>query len=178
MSTAEAASLCERLAAGPQRGLGCAREVAAEALERPQVLRSLIDALTDERPLVVARAANALKRIHAADPNALEPFGGKLIRRALSCGVREARWNLLIVIGGLRLRGRDRPLAIDLMLEALGSSSALLRVFAMQALADTAHDDPALQDRVRQVIVRALEDTSAAVRARARKLAKHWCVAT
>ena len=82
----------------------------------------------------------------------------------------EARWNLAIVIGGLRLRGRERALAIDLMFEALASSSALMRVFALQALVEISAEDRALGERIRPAVSSGLEDPSAAVRARARKL--------
>ena len=170
MSRAEPAELRERLAAGPQRGLGCAAEVAREALADGDALRALVAALEDERTTVVARAANALKRVQAADPRILDPFGTRLVRKALNCDVLEARWNLAIVIGGLQLSAHQRALAVELMFEALASSSAFLRVFAMQALVDISQADPKLRDRVRVVVSRALEDPAAAVRARARKL--------
>jgi hypothetical protein len=58
------------------------------------------------------------------------------------------------------------------MFEALSSRSALQRTFALQALANYAQNDDALRTRVQPVLQRALTDTSAAIRARARKLVK------
>lgn len=89
---------------------------------------------------------------------------------ALECGVLAARWSLWLVVGGVRLTARQRSLAVDALFGALGSESDLERVAAMQALADTSVADAALRLRVRAVLERALEDESAARRARARRL--------
>ena len=70
----------------------------------------------------------------------------------------------------LPLRGRDKSLAVDLMFETLSSRSALQRVFALQALANYAQNDAALRKRVQPILQQALTDSSAAIRARARKL--------
>ena len=170
MTQGAGANLRQRLASGPRRGLGCAAEVAREALDNPDVLAALVAALDDRRTTVVARAANALKQVQAAGKRALDPFAERLLRKALDCEPVEARWNLAIVIGGLRLRGPERAVAVDLLLEASASASAFLRVFALQALADLSQADPALRDRVQLLVRRALEDPAASVRARARKL--------
>jgi hypothetical protein len=55
-------NLRDRLAGGTTRDLGCANEVAREALRRPALVEELIDALDDERIVVSHRAANALQR--------------------------------------------------------------------------------------------------------------------
>ncbi len=143
-----AASVRERLAAGPVRGLGCANEVAAEAVRDAAILRELVEALADRREVVLARSANALKKVQTARRDALEPFAQTILRRAVGCEVLQARWNLTIVVGGLRLQGRERALAVELMFEALGSRSVFLRVFAMQALVDLSAEDADLQRRV------------------------------
>ena len=160
----------ERLAAGPGRGLGCAEVIAAEALQSEALLQELIAALDDPRPCVLARAANALKKVQAKEARALDPFAGKLVKTALACPVREARWNLVLLLGKLPLHGRDRALAIELLFEAFSDSSALVRTFAMQALADLGQQDPALRRRVRPVVEWALTTGTAAMQARARKL--------
>ena len=170
MSGPGRSSVRERLAAGPERGLGCAAELAVRAAKDPDLLRELVDALLDERAVVVVRAANALKKVQESEANALHGFAGTLLRAALGCEVAEARWNLWLVLGRTEMTARQRSSVVDALFEALGSASAFERVAAMQALADVSAADPALAPRVRTVLVRALEDGSAAVRARARRL--------
>ncbi len=168
--TSQLHSIRERLAAGPARGLGAAEEIANEAAAHPETLQALIAALEDSRDVVLCRASNALKKLQQLHPQSLDPFAGRLIDKAFACAVLEARWNLMIVVGGLRLSTRERALAIELMFEAIESSSAFLRVFALQGLFDLSAHDEGLRARVRLLIARALDDTSAAVRARARSL--------
>lgn len=164
------ASVRERLAAGSKRGLGCADEIARGAIAGRPLLPELVAALDDPRPLVISRAANALKKVQAEDPRALDPFARKLVRKALDCEVLEARWNLTVVVGGLRLKGRDRALAIELLFESMTSSSVFLRVSALQALVDFGEDDPELRRRVHPVLEDFLAHGTAAMQARARKL--------
>ena len=160
----------ERLAAGSVRGLGAANAIAAEALRRPDVVGELVDALRDERGVVVLRAANALKKVQDAQPSLVAGSAKQILKAALSCEVLFARWSLTVVVGRLPLKGRERALAIELMFEALSAKSGLLRTFAMQALVDMSRGDAALRKRVRPMVAEFAESGTAAMRARARKL--------
>ena len=163
-------SVRERLATPPVRGLGPANAIAVEASRDATTLKQLVDAASDSRAVVSVRASNALKKVQERKPELLAPFAGKLVRCALECEELRTRWNLTLIVGELPLRGRDRALGVELMFDALASPSGFLRAFAMQGLLQQADGDGELQARVRVVIERALEDPSAAVRARARKL--------
>lgn len=163
-------SVRERLAAGPKTGLGCANDIVTEALRSPGIIAELVEALGDERAIVTIRAANALDKVQRVQPEEVARSSRQLVRAALECQDLRTRWNLVEVVGRLPLRGRDRALAVDLMLEALGSGSGFLRAIAMTGLVEQAREDVALKQRVREVVSRALEDPSPAVRARARKL--------
>jgi HEAT repeat protein len=165
-------TLRDRLAVGTTRDLGCANEVAHKAFRNPKLVPQLIDALDDERIVVAHRAANALKKIQRGKPELLNPFAKQLLRHALEIEHMHTRWSLTIILGELPLRGRDKALAVDLMFEALASRSALQRTFALQALTNYALNDPTLRKRMQPILERATTDTSAAIRARARKLTK------
>lgn len=160
-------SVAERLAAGPGRGLGCAAEIATEAVLDEAVRGELVAALQDGRALVVARAANALKKVVESEQSLLAPYARELLEAAVACKVMEARWNLLLLLGKVPLAPRQHAAAVDTLFEALGSASALERVHAMQALADRSAADPRLRERMPGVLQRALEEGSAAVQARA-----------
>ena len=164
--------LRDRLSLGTTRDLGPTNEIAREALRNHALIAQLIDALDDERLVVPHRASNALKKIQRSRPELLHPFAKRILKKALATEHMHTRWNLTIILGELPLRGRDKSLAVDLMFEALASRSALQRVFALQALANYAQDDPALRKRVLPILKRALTDSSAAIRARTRKLLK------
>lgn len=164
------ASVRERLAAGPVRGLGAANAIAGEAARSAETLEQLVEAASDSRAVVSMRAANALKKVQSAKPEALIPHARKLVRCALDCEELRTRWNLTLVVGALPLKGREKKLGIDVMFEAMNSNSAFLRTFAMQGLVNFSDGDDTLRSRARAVVQQALQDDSAAVRARARKL--------
>jgi len=164
--------LRDRLATGTTRDLGPTNAIVREALRDPSLIKQLIDALNDNRLVVPHRAANALKKIQRTNPELLHPFAKQILKHALATEHMHTRWNLTIILGELPLRGRDKSLAIDLMFEALSSRSALQRVFALQALTNYAQNDAALRTRIAPILQRALTDSSAPIRARARKLMK------
>jgi hypothetical protein len=164
------ASVRERLAAGPKRGLGEANSIAAQAARDEKTLAELVAALKDDRAAVVSRAANALKKVQQMRPEALQPHAKRILRAAMASQELRARWNLTVAVGGLELRGRDRALAVELMFDALRSESAFLRTFAMQGLWELAKGDSALMQRVRPMVQEFATTGTAAMRARARKL--------
>jgi hypothetical protein len=163
-------SISERLASGSSRGLGCANAIAAEVVHSPDVLVELVAAAQDKRAIVTIRAANALKKVQQERPDLLEPFAKKILHTALASRELQARWNLIIVVGRLPLRGRDRALGIELMFEALRSESGLLRTFAMQGLVDLFVEEASLRRRVRPIVEEFAKNGTAAMQARARKL--------
>ncbi len=163
-------AVSERLAGGPARGLAPVSKIVHEAAHSPSTRRELVAALGDERPIVQSRAANALKKLQAQQPQLVVPYASRILRATLRCEVLEARWNLTIVTGSLPLRGRNRMLAVDLLFEALDAPSPLLRTFALQGLVNQAAQDRTLQARVRPILTRFATYGTAAMRARARKL--------
>lgn len=168
--SAARASVRDRLASGPPRGLGCTNAIVAEALRAPESVAELVSATRDPRTVVTIRAANALDKIQREQPEAVAKHSHKLVRAALECEDLRTRWNLIEVIGRLPLHGSDLAIAIDLMFEALRSNSGILRALAITGLAEYAQHDAELRKRVRIIVENALEDPSAATRARARKL--------
>ena len=138
----------------------------------PEDITALVASLADPRVSMMLRAAHALRNLCKAHPEALQPHTRAVLRAAATCTDLRTRWNLVLVIGMLPLRGRDRALAVDLFFEALAGESGFLRAFALTGLANFAGEDQALRTRVGPLIEQALEDPSPAVRARARKLQK------
>ena len=94
-----------------------------------------------------------------------------ILQSRCRCNVPEARWNLTLVVGNSRCAARESALAVDLMFEALGSESALSAHICTAGLADLAAQDQALRDGSGRCSRRPWKTPSAAVRARARKLA-------
>jgi hypothetical protein len=145
---------------------------AAFGAEGDAVCAELVDLLRDGDKAVVERAARTLKKIAERDGAALFAWRKKLLQEAFRAGDVRVQWNLTIVLGKLPLKGRDRALAIDLMFERLRDESGLNRTFALQALMDLSAKDEGLRSRLVPILREFLEQGTAAMKARARRLFK------
>ena len=134
------------------------------------VCGELVRELRSDDKAVVERAARTLKKISEADTQALYEWRKALLTEAFRAKDVRVQWNLSIVLGRLRLKGREKALAIELMYERLLDASGLNRTMAMQALMDLSEQDRPLRARVMPVVLEFLEEGTPAMRARARRL--------
>jgi hypothetical protein len=130
----------------------------------------LLNQVEDPKPAIACAAVHQLKVISEQDPTALDSLRKVLLQHALRTKELRVRWNLIIILGRLPLKGRDRAAFIDWLFERLSDASSLTRTFAMQALADLSIADPPLRRRVLPIVRQFNESGTAAMRARARKL--------
>jgi hypothetical protein len=166
------AGLRARLAAGDMRQTGAAGAIAAEMLVRPQCLPELLAALEDARPGVRMRAADALEKVSAAKPALVQPHGATLLKLAANATQQELRWHLAQMIGRLDLTPAQAKRAAAVFAYWLAADdSRIVRVMALQAVADMARSHPTLRPQARALCEQALNSPFPAVRARARKLA-------
>ncbi len=79
-------------------------------------------------------------------------------------------WNLILVVGRLPMRGKERAAVVDWLFKRLGDEGGLVRTMALQALFDLSEEDVALRRRVIPFAERFLEMGTPAMRSRARNL--------
>ena len=173
-SRVRADSLLDRLAGGDRRSLGRAEEVAGAVARAPELLPHLVQGLEATDQCVRMRAADALEKVTREHPEWLRPFKRRLLRLAAGGTQQEVRWHLAQLLPRLPLRGAERKEAIAILDAYLEDRSAIVRTFALQALADVGGDDPATALMVRRRIARAAESGTPAMQARARKLIARW----
>jgi hypothetical protein len=132
--------------------------------------KQLLKELQDARPAVACAAVRQLQAISEQDAYALYDIRKPLLHQAMRTGELRVRWNLIIVLGRLSLKARDRAVLVDWLFERLGDASSLTRTFTMQTLVNLSSNDPPLRRRVLPVVMRFNETGTAAMRTRARKL--------
>ncbi len=105
------------------------------------------------------------------DATALQPLKSQIMNLAKSPR-KEIRWHVAQLLPRLRMAGSaERRRRIALLMQWLEQDpSAIVRVNALQSLVELMHDDPRIDAQVRARLSACLNDRSAAVRARARKL--------
>lgn len=163
-------SILEKLTGGDRRSIGRVEEVVAQVLADPALFEPLVNGLLAEDELVRMRAADALEKISAQNPEWLQPYKDTLFELAASQRQQEVRWHLAQMIPRLQLDAHEQRKAAALLVGYLEDESKIVKTNAMQALAQLAARDPGL----RQEVLPALEELTAkgspAMRARGRKL--------
>jgi hypothetical protein len=158
------------LSGGDRRSIGRVPQVLRIIGRHPQSAAQLVTALHDADPIVRMRAADALEKASAAHPELLHRHTRVLLSLARRATQQELRWHLAQLIPRLPLTTRQRRGAATLFRTYLGDRSAIVRTFAMQALADLAAADPGLRPRIIAQLRRLTATGTPAMRARGRRL--------
>ena len=169
------ASLIEKLRGGDLRSIGRSDEVVVDVLEAPERLDEVFEGLFHGEAVVRARSADALEKVCARRPEWFRSLVGRLIRDVATIDQKEVRWHVAQILGRVRLTARQRQSAVGILESYLeNSDSQIVKVSALQALADLAASEPALRPRVVECAEMAIRSGSKSLKARARKiLAEH-----
>jgi HEAT repeat protein len=162
-------SLLAQLVGGDRRSVGRANEVVARVLDEPELLAEVVPGLEHGDPVVRMRAADVLAKVGERRPELLRPFKREVLR-AMASGQQEVRWHVAQMLAWLELTPGERDEAARTLVGYLDDRSAIVRVYALQALADFAASDARYRPLARERIEAALVSERASVRNRARKL--------
>jgi hypothetical protein len=158
------------LAGGDRRSIGRSNEVVRLVLARPALSRELFAGLALGDPVVRLRAADALEKVTRVRPDLLGLHGAALLRLAAGEAQPEVRWHLAQMIPRLALAPAERRTAARIVRRWLADRSRIVQVFALQALADLAKDDPRLRSLALRLVRARMAVGGPAVRARGRRL--------
>ena len=163
--------LLKKLEGGDLRSIGRSNEVVAQVIADPALIDGLFEGLFHEDARVRARAADALEKISIKQPQWLKKYRVRLLRDVTLIDQKEVRWHLAQILGRLQLTARQRERAVKILRRYLtDSDSQIVRVSALQALADLAKHDQTLQPCVSVLLQQSLKSGSPSLQARARKL--------
>jgi HEAT repeat protein len=171
-------AILKKLSGGTKRSLGRTSQVVAEVLKNPSDFPHLIAGLWHADPVIRMRAADAVEKITLQRPELLRPFKKELLRLALGSGPasvqQEVRWHLALLLPRLELTSNEQAIATDILFSYLEDPSVIVRVHALQSLADLASTDLNLKRRLLPILDAITETGSPAQRARARKLLRQF----
>ncbi|WP_196260934.1 hypothetical protein [Pelagibacterium limicola] len=159
-----------QLAGGDRRSIGNAGLVTQQVLSNPAKLAEIVNGLSAADPLIRMRCADVAEKVSAIHPEWLWPHKKTLLELAASATQQEVRWHLAQMLPRLPLGPAERRAAVRTMFDYLNDTSKIVKVFAMQALAELVQDDPAHRGRLKEVLADTLQTGSPAMKARARKL--------
>ncbi|HEX3548829.1 MAG TPA: hypothetical protein VHT53_00530 [Candidatus Elarobacter sp.] len=160
----------ELLAGGDPRKLHGVGSVVDVVLHDPARFGELMACLDGNDPVVRMRAADAAEKITRERPEVLVPYAADLVRMATATEQPSLRWHLAQMLPRIRLDPNQQRAAIALLRRYVEDRSAIVKVSALQALADLTESDPSLRRTVIAAIRKAMETGTAAVRSRGAKL--------
>lgn len=164
------AGLLARLTGGDRRSIGRADEVAALVLADPVLFDALWQGLGHADPLVRMRAADALEKVTRQRPGWLAPHKSNFLALLADAGQMEERWHLAQMAPRLPLTEMERDRVLDLLKGHLADRSSLVRVCAMQAIAELSAGDARRRDEAVRLIEDLTRRGTPAMKARGRKL--------
>jgi len=163
-----------KLAGGTRRSLGRVEEVIEDVRKEPALFDVIFRGMLAEDPVVRMRAADAVEKVTVEHPEYLLPYKNILLADIVEIKQQEVRWHAAQLLPRLQVTEHERRRILEVLLEYLNDPSRIVRVNALQALADIALDYSALEAQVKAILEVHVKDESAAVRSRCRKLLKRF----
>jgi hypothetical protein len=121
-------------------------------------------------PLIRMRAADAAEKLTATHPEWLEPYREELLGQVSCVDQQEVRWHVAQMLPRLEWSEEERAQVLEILLGYLEDKSAIVKTFAMQALAELAERDENLRPKVVQLLEELTRTGSPAMVSRGRKL--------
>ena len=164
--------ILQKLTGGDRRSIGRANEVADEIVADSTLFAVVLEGLLFEDPIVRMRAADAIEKASIKRPELLQPHKSTLLNEVAAIGQQEVRWHLSLMLPRLRLDAAELNQVLAILDDHLRDRSAIVRVNAMQALAELAMQYEHIRPSVIQRLEGLTKTGSPAMAARGRKLLK------
>jgi len=153
-----------------RRTIGRSNEVVSMVSSSPELFAELVAGLRSEDPLLRMRAADAAEKVTRRLPGLLQPYKKELLGLMAESNQQEVCWHLAAMVPRLSLRSKERLRAASLLRTYLEHSSSIVKTFALQGLAELAHQAPSLRTDVVEILREAVRNGTPAMKARSRRL--------
>lgn len=163
-------TMLEKLTGTDRRSIGRADQVAEEIAGNQALFDEVFNAMFFDDPVIRMRASDAVEKASRRQPERLYPHKHALLYELPKVQQKEVRWHLVQMLPRLPLEEKERRQAAAIAEGFLSDKSTIVRVNALQALADLAQGDPELEGKVQRRLAEVLESGAPAEKARARKL--------
>ena len=159
------------LVRGDKRTTGEVDRVVNLAMHNPGVIQALFNALTPEDNGLNMRIMDAIEKITRTDPGILARYKTTILTQLTLHTQKEVKWHVAQIIPRLSLSSQERKNIVSLLINNyLIDQSSIVKVNAMQALAEFALMDSALMTKVISIIRQAIQKGTPAMQVRGKKL--------
>jgi hypothetical protein len=145
-------TILSQLSGGDLRSIGKTNQVVKLVLADKTLFDDLFAGLLLDNPVIRMRAADVVEKITKINPEWLGPYKSIILHNLILIENKEVRWHLAQIIPRLKLTKTERAKTSQILLEWLRNKkeSKIVRVMAMQALAEMAIRDPRLKQTTKK----------------------------
>jgi hypothetical protein len=164
--------LATTLSGGDRRSIGRVAEVVVKVADEPWLVSDLVEMLHHPDIVVRIRAADALEKLQHLIPEHITPLQTELLQIAQDVTEPEIRWHLAQMLPRIPTSYIRRTKIVALLKTYCFDASVIVRVSAMQGLAELARADNTFRFVALRQVNSALEFGAPAEKVRAKKLLK------
>ena len=165
-------NILDKLRGGDLRSIGRSNEVVAAVDDNPRLIENVFPGLHDHDPVLKARSADVIEKATRNKPELLSDHKREILMILNNEKQQEVCWHIAQMIPRLKITPEEEKVVIHGLHNYLSHKSKIVRVSALEALADLALRNKDLVNEVAKTIRFHTETGSPAVQARGRKLLK------
>jgi len=163
----------EVLSGGDLRSVGHVDEVVEFVGNDPDRFSELMTGLTDARPVVRMRSADAIEKVTRRYPNLLQAYQASLFQQLHIATQQEVRWHLAQLMPRITWTEDEVADIVHVLTDWITTeTSAIVIVNSLQAIFDLSAVHPRFRDELKDLLETQLATGSPAVKSRAKKLLK------
>ena len=161
----------EVLSGGDLRSVGHVDAVVAYVGNDPDRFSELMTGLTDDRPVVRMRSADAMEKVTRRHPKLLRAHQASLFEQLQIATQQEVRWHLAQLMPRMTWTEEEASDIVRVLTDWIAAeTSAIVIVNALQAMFDLSAMHPRFRDELKALLETQLAAGSPAVKSRAKKL--------
>lgn len=161
----------EVLSGGDLRSVGHVDEVVAYVGNDPDRFNELMTGLTDDRPVVRMRSADAMEKVTRRHPKLLRAHQASLFEQLQIATQQEVRWHLAQLMPRMTWTEEEASGIVHVLTDWIDTeTSAIVIVNSLQAIFDLSAVHPRFRDELKAMLETQLETGSSAVKSRSKKL--------
>lgn len=161
----------EVLSGGDLRSIGHVDAVVAYVGNDPDRFSELMTGLTDDRPVVRMRSADAIEKVTRRHPKLLQAHQASLSQQLHRAIQQEVRWHLAQLMPRLTWTEDEAADIVQMLTDWIDmETSNIVIVNSLQAIFDLSAMHPRFRDELKALLESQIETGSSAVKSRSKKL--------
>ncbi len=163
-------SILDKLRGGDLRSIGRSNEVARDIEKNVSLFETVFKGIYDSDPLIRMRSADVIEKVTQNKPELLSNHTSEVISILTTAKQQEVCWHMAQIAPRIAYSPNEENEIIKALKRYLTHKSKIVRVSAMESLANIAERNRSILNEVIEIIKMQKATGSPAIQARGRKL--------